>query len=208
MIDNNKRLYFKKSLSINQIKKIYSALLLEQDEKSPHKYLSEDFFVLCNDIVADIGAAEGSFSLKIVEKAKHVYLFESDPELVEALQATFEPWKNKVSIVNKYVANKEEGRFITLDSFFKNKDIPDFIKIDVEGAERELLEGCVEILTNKKPIKIAIAAYHRHDDEKVLASELIKHDFKINYSKGYILSIWDNILKEPYFRRGLIKAVK
>jgi hypothetical protein len=39
-----------------------------------------NFDVDVDDIVGDIGAAEGSFGLSIVEKAKKLYLFEMDEE--------------------------------------------------------------------------------------------------------------------------------
>lgn len=205
---DNKKLFFKRGSSDEQIKKLFSLLLLVQDTKSPHRYLVDDFNISNNDIVADIGAAEGDFSLKIVEKVKRIYIFESDPELIEALQATFEPWKEKVTILNMYVSNKNVGAYTNLDSFFNNIVLPTFIKIDVEGAEYDLLCGAKNILQSNNPLKIVIAAYHRHNDEITLRDILINNGFKVQYSKGYMLSVWDDIIKEPYLRRGLIKAIK
>jgi len=37
------------------------------------------------------------------------------------------------------------------------------MKMDIEGAESEALEGCTNILTRSKP-DLAIAAYHRPQD--------------------------------------------
>lgn len=205
---DNKKLYFKKNCTEKQIKKLFSSLLLVQDIESPHRYLVDGFDVSKNDIVADIGSAEGDFSLKIVEKVKRIYLFESNPELIGALQATFEPWKEKVTIVNKYVSDKITDKRITLDSFFKNKELPSFFKIDVEGAEYDLLCGAKQLLSNNKSIKIVMASYHRHNDENILREELNNKGFKTEYSKGYMLSLWDNQLIKPYLRRGLIRAIK
>ena len=115
-----------------------------------------------NDIVADIGSAEGNFSLSIIDKVKKIYLFESDPEIIQALRVTFEPWKEKVIIVNKYVSDETDDNFITLDSFFADKEAPTFLKIDVEGAEYAVLQGAKNILSTTKQMKIAIAAYHRY----------------------------------------------
>lgn len=47
-------------------------------------------------MIADIGSAEGNFSLSNIENVKKVYLFESDKEWIEALEATFRPWRDKV----------------------------------------------------------------------------------------------------------------
>ncbi|MFA6341138.1 MAG: FkbM family methyltransferase [Candidatus Paceibacterota bacterium] len=205
---DDKKLYFKRSCAEKEIKELASSLFAVQDEKSPHRYLVPTFNASKDDIVADIGAAEGDFALSVVEKAKKVYLFESDPELIEALEATFEPWKKKVVIVSKYVSDKTTGNHTTLDHFFKDKELPTFLKIDVEGAELNLLHGAEQLLSNKGHMKIVIASYHKHNDEIVLRDELEKYDFKTEYSKGYMLSIWDGVLKEPYLRRGLIRAVK
>ncbi len=71
-----------------------------------------------NDILSDIGAAEGNFSLSVIDKVQHVYLFETDNDWIEALEKTFEPWKEKVSIIHKFVGNKDTDTCITLDSFF------------------------------------------------------------------------------------------
>jgi len=35
-----------------------------------------------------------------------------------------------------------ESEIVRLDTFFKDKDVPDFMKIDVEGFEHEVLQGC------------------------------------------------------------------
>ena len=58
---------------------------------------------------------------------------------------------------------------ITLDSFVMNNSIEkvDFIKADIEGAERHLLIGAREVIKNYAP-KIAICTYHLPDDPKVL----------------------------------------
>lgn len=39
----------------------YRYILLEQDEKSPHRYLTSEFDVSEGDVVVDVGVAEGNF---------------------------------------------------------------------------------------------------------------------------------------------------
>jgi predicted RNA methylase len=46
-------------------------------------------FNQADDVVADLGAAEGNFSLSIINKVKKIYIFEYDKEWVEALKAPF-----------------------------------------------------------------------------------------------------------------------
>ena len=50
---------------------------------------------------------------------------------------------------------------VTIDSWVKNNNIGklDFIKMDIEGAEIEALDGCVDTIKNLKP-NFAIASYH------------------------------------------------
>ena len=62
----------------------------------------------------------------------------------------------------------------TLDDWVKENNISrvDFIKADIEGAERYLLAGAQETLRRFKP-RLAICTYHLPDDPQVLA-KLIK----------------------------------
>jgi len=57
----------------------------------------------------------------------------------------------------------------TIDGFIKRNMIPhvDFIKIDAEGSEREILKGAKQTIMEFRP-KIAISAYHRPDDERAI----------------------------------------
>ena len=60
----NKKLFFKKSWSRKRIQKAYNQLLIEQDNDSPHRYLTKNFNVDKDSVVADIGCAEAIFLLK------------------------------------------------------------------------------------------------------------------------------------------------
>jgi hypothetical protein len=58
---------------------------------------------------------------------------------------------------------------IPLDLFVRQNSLPrvDFIKADIEGAERLMLEGAKEVLRDFSP-KLAICTYHRRDDPETL----------------------------------------
>jgi len=209
-----KRLFFKRSWSESMIKEYYYTLQLEQDNNSPHRYLTNDFFVEENDVVADAGAAEGNFALSVIDKAKKIYLFETDEEWIEALNVTFEPWKEKVKIVNKFLSDKNDEKNITLDSFFEKENGISFLKIDVDGAEERLLKGSDKILSQHKLLKLALCAYHNQNDEADFTALLKTKGFRISYSKGYMIFIYDTglkapyLLNPPYLRRGIIRAIK
>jgi FkbM family methyltransferase len=63
----------------------------------------------------------------------------------------------------------------TLDKFAKENKLTkiDFIKADIEGAERDMLKGAVWVLKNFAP-KLAICTYHLPDDPQVLKKLILE----------------------------------
>ena len=208
VLQDGKRLYFKKRWSGKRIKRAYSDLLREQDINSPHRYLTDKFTIVNDDVVADIGAAEGNFSLSVIEKIKKLYLFEYDQEWIQALRATFAPWAEKVEIINKYVSDYNDDSHIRLDTFFDMKNDITFLKIDVDGAEAIVLNSCVEVFKAHNSFKVALCTYHKNNDEKDFTLLLKNHGFSISPSKGYMINYYDKKMKAAYLRRGLIRAVR
>lgn len=209
VLHKGNRLYFKKNTPLRHVQKKYSFLLLEQDEASPHRYLTSSFNVSSNDVVADLGVAEGTFSLEIIDKVKYLYLFECDKDWIEALNLTFSKWKNKVCIVNKYVSNIDMDDFISIDRFFSDKELkPTLFKVDIEGYENKFLEGGEKsILENNS--KVIICTYHKDGDFENISSWFANRGFKIEPSKGYMLFPGDSQpLEAPFFRKGLIRTCK
>jgi len=207
VLHDNKKLYFKRGWNEKKIKRNYNRLRIEQDPESPHFYTTEDFNVVQGDVVADIGCAEGNFSLSVVEKVKRLYLFECDPGWLEALQHTFEPWKEKVEIVAKFVSDQTDSRNIRGDDYFTNKTV-DFFKIDVDGGERPLLDGLTKTITSEKPMKLAFCTYHRQEDEKEFTDYFISHGFSVTPAKRFMIFFHDKLISAPYLRRGLIRAIR
>ena len=209
VVDNNRRLYFKKSHNKRTIQLIYNQLLIEQDPESPHCYTDKDFNVNNKTILADVGCAEGYFSFQHIETLKKVYLFESDPEWVEALEATFARWKSKVEIIRKFVSDQISDNEVKLDAFFKDKaETPNFYKIDVEGAEESVLNGMQQLL-QKSPLQIALCTYHNAEDLNKFTPFFAEKGFSVSPNPG--LMIYARDIKElapPYFRTCLIKATK
>lgn len=66
---------------------------------------------------------------------------------------------------------------VSLDSFVKTHHIErvDFIKADIEGAERYMLEGAKEILKKYAP-KLSLCTYHLPDDPEVMKNIILKYN--------------------------------
>lgn len=210
MLWEDKKLYYKNGTQFKKAQKYFNSLLMEQDEASPHKYLTNEFDFEEGEVLVDVGAAEGNFSLSNIEKAKHVYLFEMGLEWIKALEATFAPWKEKVTIVQKYVSDKDAQNSIKLDTFFKNDEKVTFIKADVEGAEGQVINGAKKLINNQQNIKIAVCTYHRQSDATTLSNLLFEKGFSTHFSDKYMIFHYGktNVVEAPFLRKGILRGVK
>ena len=188
----------------------FNSLLLEQDPDSPHRYLTSEFDVKQGDVIVDVGAAEGNFSLSVIEKASKVYLFEVEKDWIKALEATFEPWKEKVEIVQKYVSDTDNEQSIKLDTFFAENQKVNFIKADVEGAEAQVINGANKLINNQKDIRIAVCTYHRQTDAQQLDELLKAKGFRNHFSDKYMIFHYgsSNVVEPPYLRKAVLRGVK
>lgn len=206
VIQNGRKLYYSRKYdTIEAVQKSYNSLVVEQNPISPHQYLREGFQVEDGDFVLDIGAAEGNFSLDIVEKAGKLVIVEAEAHWIEALNATFEPWKDKVEIIHKYVSDTDNERCATLKSIAGDRSI-DFLKLDVEGAEMSILSSSAEFLQKRQIKKLAVCTYHKKNDEHLFSSMLRDYNYDISLTPGYMLFVYGN-LTPPYFRKVMIQAV-
>ena len=161
-----------------------------------------------DDTVFDIGAHFGFFSYYAVQKgAKEVYAFEPNPYVFEILKKHANIWSDKIkplefalysssgfldlfiptplsissTLREKENYEKVKVKTMTLDSFCKEYNVErvDFIKIDAEGSEREILKGAKETIRRFKP-RMAVAAYHLPDDKEVIPELVlsIRNDYK------------------------------
>jgi FkbM family methyltransferase len=73
----------------------------------------------------------------------------------------------------------------TLDKFAADKGLKkiDFIKADIEGAERDMLQGAKNTLKEFAP-KLAICTYHLPDDPKVLESLILEANPRYKVRQG------------------------
>lgn len=205
-----KKLFYKNGHQIKKAQTYFNSLLLEQDPNSPHRYLTADFDVKEGDVIVDVGAAEGNFSLSVIEKASQVFLFEVEKDWIKALEATFEPWKEKVTIVQKYVSDVDNSQCIKLDTFFGEKQPVNFIKADVEGAEAQVVNGANDLINRQNDLRIAVCTYHRQTDAQELDDLLKNKGFRNHFSGKYMIFHYgsSNIVEPPYLRKAVLRAVK
>ncbi len=200
----SKKMFGVREWSDEEMRQYYLSLLVEQDLKSPHCYfLNDDRKIRENDVIADIGAAEGIFTLGAIDKIKFSYIFECDEKWIEPLRRTFAPYKEKIEIVEKFVGDKTMEHNVRLDDFFAGRKI-DYIKADIEGAERLMLMGAETTLTRVR--KVLVCVYHRPDDYEVCSQILESHGFKLSVNPGYMF--WICSIEPPYLRHGVLFGSK
>lgn len=200
VVHNGKRMYFPKTMSDEAIKNYYRSNLLEQDNKSAHCYFTDMSIYPEGGVFVDLGAAEGNFSLDLLDRAGHIYLFEGDENWIEALRATFSPWQDKVTIVPKYVGNKKEEKYVTLSDYFGKEKHIDVIKMDIEGAEVAVIQDNVAFFESHDETVLVVCVYHKENDEADIKKLMPNHYFR---EQGWIMGSNRNVL-HPYVRRVLM----
>jgi FkbM family methyltransferase len=165
------------------------------------------------DIVVDVGAHVGMFTVKALKEVREeglVIAIEPEERNFELLKRNTRDYKN-VKLVKKAVGDKT-GRAIlyiselsgehsikkpsratksidvevdTLDNILSSLGVSkvDFLKIDVEGAELEVLRGARGYLSEGKIRKVAVAAYHYREEHKKVADFLSHHGFLVEKTK-------------------------
>lgn len=141
---------------------------------------------------ANVGLLTLLFS-KIVGEKGHVFAFEPDTYNIKMLNDNFKlnethsnycVQKELLWSKNTEINFQESGtvassalwfsgddnivkkKAVTLDSWLSQNNIKqlDYIKMDIEGAELEAVEGCVEVIKKFRP-NFAIASYHMVNNE-------------------------------------------
>lgn len=183
-----------------------NVLHMEQDLRSPHRYINERMEVPEGAVVLDAGVAEGNFSIGIIDKVKKLYLVECDPRFIHALKWTFKDYMDKVVIVDKFLSGHEDAQCTTIDAITQGEPL-DYLKMDIEGAEVDALQGGEKTIAASPNLKCNVCVYHRFHDNEVITEFLQGHGMEVENTPGYIMFHLDE--EYPYFpRKGLAQAVK
>jgi FkbM family methyltransferase len=103
-------------------------------------------------------------------------------------------WKGMVggySIVEKHSSHYVEVPVFTLDHLARKLDLfqVDFVKIDAEGAELEVLKGSKKTL-QRANAKIVVAGYHKPDDPKTISNFPESLGYKTACSEDDFIYAW------------------
>lgn len=206
--ESGKRLYLKQR-DFEKAYNYYHELICEQDADSPHLYTDRE---ICGKYLIDIGSAEGIFSLKNIECFDNIIMVEADSDWNDALAKTFKEYGDKTQIINAYAGESYSDSMISVDGLFEEKGIAPsdiVIKIDVEGMELSVLKGMRNVLKNGSDISVFVCTYHNEDDEKDIKAFFNEiGGYEIEMSKGYMIMYYDKNIREPYLRRGVLRAYK
>lgn len=181
-----------------------------------------DHLIQSGDVILDCGAHHGRSSIILSnwvgDKGK-VVAFEPHPKNVEILQKNIElnnlrniileqkavgPSIGRIQITgesNSLVISKGTGVAVEMTSLDKYSDLdPNFLRIDVEGFEVEVLKGAKNILATRP--KLAIEIHTRtlkHFDSSVddlfNLIDVEKYDLWVQWQDGNEPRVYD--LKEP-----------
>ena len=207
VIYEGKKMYFPKSFSGIEVVWAVRAAKREQDPRSPHLYLTSDFQPFEGSTIIDAGVAEGNFALSVIEKASRLFLVECDPGWMEALRYTFEPWKDKVVFVEKFMSDTPGDTTTSIDELLSHEENESyFIKLDIEGYEKKALEGMKRLMESGKNVRINVCTYHYPDDFREIKTALENYGLDCHATEGYVLFFHPG--EEPSFRKVLIRAEK
>ncbi len=183
------------------------------------KYSIEDCRVEEGDIVVEIGANVGEFTLAAARYASAVFSFEPDPNCFICLKENTRKMEN-VEVIPKaasdrnsrqefYISSEDADssliqpkiyaekiviETIRLDSWMKTKEFPtiDFLKIEAEGAEMEVLEGLGSQIKNTKKVSVDGGRERYGEATADEVNQFLRlHGFQTRL-KGYHVYGWKN----------------
>lgn len=201
-IENN-FYHWPSSADIHSLFTVLAEALLSQH---PHYYDSGPTIIKKGDKVLDIGACEGAFSIKALQKGASVIAVEPSKVMIEAMELSVRElllkdiellpcilgsknanvgFKEDIlspesSVICELSEASDSRQCWTLDSFVE-KYFPggiDYIKCDAEGADYEILKSGKNILRKFKP-KIAVASYHTQYDFRKMKDLLEKIGYTV-----------------------------
>ena len=151
------------------------------------QYLVEGFTPYENSVAIDGGAFDGETARIFSDLGADVYSFELDKKNYVHVEEKSKKYNFHAYNMGLWSCKKKDKYFsegessaivnqgtdvaelIDIDTFVNEKNLKkiDYIKLDVEGAELEVLKGAAVSISKWKP-RLAISAYHRNEDLWIL----------------------------------------
>jgi len=191
---------------------------------SEPQYFLDGFTPTAGDIAIDGGAYDGATAIAFSECGAHVFAFEMDANNYRKCLAhvggnpnvTLENFglSDRVGEENYWAIDagsrknpngNKTAKFVDLDTYVARKNLPrvDYIKLDIEGAELDMLRGAAKTIARCKP-KMAISAYHRWEDLWTLAEfvKSLRPDYEFAF-RHYKIDATDYLLDDD--QRAIVK---
>ncbi len=168
-----------------------------------HECKAREFCLRDNDIVVDVGACVGGWTIPAAMIGKQVIAFEPNAYWARILSANIALNKlnDKAFVETSAVWSKDEElsydgwsindqydqprpvKGVKLDSLALE---PDFIKVDTEGGELNVIEGARETIVKCKPRLMIEAHKEYHKDATAKVKEMVQ-----SYIPDYKMTILD-----------------
>ncbi len=154
------------------------------------QYFLNGFLPNAGDIAIDGGAFDGATAESFAKLGAKVFAFDMDAINYRRCLARVGQNPN-ITLENLGLSDRESeefyssggtcskkdssgnltAKFIDLDTYVEQKNLPrvDYIKLDIEGGEPDMLHGAAKTITRCKP-KMAVSAYHKWEDLWILAT--------------------------------------
>jgi len=175
------------------------------------KYSDKEIQVERGDVVVDIGANVGEFSLSAC-KAEKIYAFEPDPIAFRCLRQNLISLPHECLQIALSDANRHAEFFLasssadsstiepekydrkvtisvrTLDDVCEEKSLNriDFLKVEAEGAEPEVLRGAKRILNSVCKVAVDVSAERRGESTWKEVKEILERSGFNVWSRGNV----------------------
>lgn len=168
-------------------------------------------------VTIDAGAYDGDTARELIELCPHIeriYAFEPDRRNFRKLSACAEEdarilpvnaavWNEKTTLIFDDSGNRNAGvddgtarrkaevPALPLDAVREDERI-DYIKYDVEGSEKEAIEGAARIIREQRP-DLLISLYHRTEDlhELILQVKELCPEYRLYVRRYPYIPAWD-----------------
>lgn len=119
----------------------------------------------------DVGGDVGFYTLALARlSGERVVVFDPSPISIGTMRANFARNQYAITIVEAAVGAGDGSGRTTIDAAARIHFVPDFIKMDIEGAEVDALSGATDVLAGRRP-HLIIEVHGRAEEsacEKIL----------------------------------------